>query len=824
MRIVLISVFLFFAIAIPGTASDRYDPFDSKTTSPDLSPVINGEFVHNIGNLHMNITNWGFVGSMPNSTLPMRDSPSAQYPAGSSVEYLYAAGIWVGAINNGIPYVSTGYPETEFRPTSDPRDTIYRTREGAPGGEHLPSEGADDDKDGRMDEDFLNGYDDDHDGLIDEDFAARGDQMFCCQYEDGLPQIGLIWPEHEPLMIQVRQESFQWGEELFNDFVAVRYTVKNVGLAYLQSIYIGIYADLDAGARDRGTYHMDDQVGYWEGTRCAPKGTAEYPVNVKIAYVYDDNGDEGVTTGYFGIVLLGHTTTKTGFHAPRYPAKNVIAFQTFQGLQPYMHGGEPTNDFERYELLSTSSFDPDTENPGDYRVLISTGPFSYLVAGMSIDVDIAYVAGDSFEDMLDNAAVAQIIYEGCWYDLDGDPTTGIIGRESPVIGPIEDFDPDGCDGIDEKYDLEKGDTMWANSDCWLEMSAYRNLDCYKPYGVTYDYYKTGMDGKEHQLHFITGAAPISPNMRVLGGDHEVSIYWDNLSEIVPDVLSFECDFEGYQIWRADEWHRPLGTSIENGPSHDLWSLLDTRDLVNGLQPDKKFKGAPESGGLEYYPLKNLPDYDKYLESFEMSLTEYPGDPVPCPPGLTKAECDTIESIALYNLGRDGGKLYYKYTDTTAKNGMHYFYSVTAYDHETRNGQPYALGRYNAPSVNFKYVVPLSTAQTSGGYDGDLIYAVPNPVTSESMAPWELGPVNDDPSGLKVELRNLPACRSTLRIFTISGDLVYTKEHDGSAGNGTVSWNLVSRNGQDITSGVYIFAVEPHDGAFKRKIGKFVVIR
>jgi hypothetical protein len=38
------------------------------------------------------------------------------------------------------------------------------------------------------------------------------------------------------------------------------------------------------------------------------------------------------------------------------------------------------------------------------------------------------------------------------------------------------------------------------------------------------------------------------------------------------------------------------------------------------------------------------------------------------------------------------------------------------------------------------------------------------------------------------------------------------------------WDLVSRNGQDVTSGVYLFSVEPEDNCFQRTIGKFVVIR
>jgi len=46
--------------------------------------------------------------------------------------------------------------------------------------------------------------------------------------------------------------------------------------------------------------------------------------------------------------------------------------------------------------------------------------------------------------------------------------------------------------------------------------------------------------------------------------------------------------------------------------------------------------------------------------------------------------------------------------------------------------------------------------------------------------------------------------------------------DGSAGDGSLAWDLLSRNGQEVTSGVYLFSVEV-DG-FDRFVGKFVVIR
>jgi hypothetical protein len=91
-----------------------------------------------------------------------------------------------------------------------------------------------------------------------------------------------------------------------------------------------------------------------------------------------------------------------------------------------------------------------------------------------------------------------------------------------------------------------------------------------------------------------------------------------------------------------------------------------------------------------------------------------------------------------------------------------------------------------------------------------------------MEPWRMEPNRDDPTGIKIEFRNLPACQSTVRIFTVAGDLVEILYNDGS--DGTLPWDLVSRNGQDVTSGVYLYSVEPEDDSFPRTIGKFVIIR
>src|SRR5437660_1413361 len=96
----------------------RLDPDLMGRTYPGVQGIqtLDGKYVHNVGNILLNITNFGLIGSAPGSTLPFSGAPSAQWPAGSSTEYLYVGGLWIGAMKNGEAHVTTAAYEIEFRP------------------------------------------------------------------------------------------------------------------------------------------------------------------------------------------------------------------------------------------------------------------------------------------------------------------------------------------------------------------------------------------------------------------------------------------------------------------------------------------------------------------------------------------------------------------------------------------------------------------------------------------------------------------------------------------------------------------------------------
>ncbi len=94
-----------------------------------------------------------------------------------------------------------------------------------------------------------------------------------------------------------------------------------------------------------------------------------------------------------------------------------------------------------------------------------------------------------------------------------------------------------------------------------------------------------------------------------------------------------------------------------------------------------------------------------------------------------------------------------------------------------------------------------------------IKVVPNPYIVRNN--WE-------PSGdySRIAFTHLPD-KCTIRIYTLSGDLLRTLEHDSPVLDGNENWDLLTKNNQKIASGVYIYHVE---STYGEKIGKFAVVR
>ncbi len=100
------------------------------------------------------------------------------------------------------------------------------------------------------------------------------------------------------------------------------------------------------------------------------------------------------------------------------------------------------------------------------------------------------------------------------------------------------------------------------------------------------------------------------------------------------------------------------------------------------------------------------------------------------------------------------------------------------------------------------------------------YVVPNPyVGAASFEPQRFAVSGRGER--RIEFRNLPP-NSTLRIYTVTGELVNTLNHEGDITKGIIPWNLRSKDNLEVAPGLYFYSVESSDTeAF---IGKFAIIK
>jgi hypothetical protein len=856
---------------------------------------LDGKFVHNVGRLQLQITNLGETGNQDN---PRRTTvPSAEWPQGSGADYLYAAGLWIGALDaSGIPHVTTATYEREFSPEIAPANPcvnlpidqvadVREAYEGIPNGNRIISASVDpdDDGDGKVDEDFLNGLDDDGDGLCDEDYAAIGQQMLACEYYDNIPQTRQQFPEHVPLGLKVRQTSYAWATPGQNDFVGMDWAITNVSGRTLRNVMVGVFADMDVGSRAVPGYFLDDQVGL-VNRDIEYIGASGETVRrrLQMGYMYDnpDNPNNpqenkgGDVPGYFGIMFLNHTTDPAGLLAPK--AVGITAFKFFSGSgAPFAAGGDPENDAQRYQLMTDPGLNPAnvgeirSSRPLDYRFVMATGPFRSVLPESTLTISVGWVMGLGLGEgntigaggtLIENAIAAQQVFDGLYTDFDGNSLTGQCGKETclrsssgatfvyqipessvcrvrfwseipalPQYAGLTPWDPfvpceqqqqgkfvciDGpglthCASADTLPLPVGKDCVYVDLDCNVNsgQGGRERLVNWVAAAPLPSPVFLGQDGKGEPGNFLENYQTSRDSARVSAwffpGDRKVTLKWNNFAELVRDAQRGNLkEFIGYRVYKASGWSRPLGT---NGPSKDLWALLGEWRV----DP----KGSPAR------PLSELIDPSSAIVSKQDVIVRWN----PVTRSVYTDTTHTVETDTLFAVGR------YTMVDNNVLDGFPYFYSVVPVSIVPGATPDQDVVLTSNPSAqNSQVVYPRANAQDNQSN----VFVVPNPY--KAHAEWDLVPREEDPSGTKVSFMNLPKVKGTIHIFSLAGDLVQDLPFDGrppadlqygkdpvAGAAGSVSWNLISRNGQKIVSGIYLYSVDTELG---RDVGKFVIIR
>jgi hypothetical protein len=104
---------------------------------------------------------------------------------------------------------------------------------------------------------------------------------------------------------------------------------------------------------------------------------------------------------------------------------------------------------------------------------------------------------------------------------------------------------------------------------------------------------------------------------------------------------------------------------------------------------------------------------------------------------------------------------------------------------------------------------------------DKITVVPNPYVATNVIEPKNTVEREKRGYRRLYFDNLPA-QCTIRIYTMTGELVQVLEHNSALDNGQEYWDLLTKDNMEVAYGLYIFHVDaPGIG---EKIGKFAIIK
>lgn len=141
------------------------------------------------------------------------------------------------------------------------------------------------------------------------------------------------------------------------------------------------------------------------------------------------------------------------------------------------------------------------------------------------------------------------------------------------------------------------------------------------------------------------------------------------------------------------------------------------------------------------------------------------------------------------------------------------------------GDVYTFRSYKSFRDNDKYTFDTHSSFTDVDQaKNDLanIRVVPNPYISAAKWERKLPPTITSGRGeRRIDFIHVPA-GAKIKIFTIRGELVKELRHDGGLSDGTVSWDLRTRENLEVAYGLYLYHVELK--GVGEKTGKFAIIK
>ena len=356
------------------TAGQRDQPV-SVTTPADISDRALG--VHNRNNIGMSFENRGRL-------YPRRSSPATpcgEWPIKSGMEYIFRMNPFVGIPGNVIQCRWVKNEEWEAAAGYHNRDSAKIAFSDKPNS--WPATGWPV-----------------RDAVGNPVFVS--DQDSYCVYNDSNNTKGI-------LNIQINQTGYAYSAALYENMVCFTYQVVNKSTLTYDSLYFGLYCDIDVGdVAGVGTpEYADDLVGFNK--------------QLQLLYFYDDGYTAdwpGNRTGYFGVTMLKTPPVKgaepgiTDFHYNVF--EDDADIDTLQyGILSSAPSLYASPDGSKYFHLGANAPDLHFDDPAtipatglDVLANLGSGPYT-MKPGDTLTFATAIVAGLTLQELLDQASAAR---------------------------------------------------------------------------------------------------------------------------------------------------------------------------------------------------------------------------------------------------------------------------------------------------------------------------------------------------------------------------------------------------------------------------------
>jgi hypothetical protein len=461
-------------------------------------------------------------------------------------------------------------------------------------------------------------------------------------------------PTRGGLGMQVKARAFQWSQVLAEDVIFWYYEITNMSTTDYDKTLFAQYIDWGIGGHDNSSNNAGDYnvvlsmsyawstVAFGNPGNWSPVGYAGYAFLESPGISDDgiDNDHDGLTDERRDNDAKVFITNVNQDPFIKNPDRDTVLFHQFYGYPWRQHWDADENaNWRSYtDLNHNGKWDPG-EPLNDDVGSDGIGPLDAGYTGPDADGsegDGKPEQGEPNFGLLDKDESDQLgltgfaIYAVHKYELNRDEEnwTVLSGLPSPHNQPKSDvnlanyfscylFHLDGK----TKYSQTTGTLEQTGETQRFSMGMIFGIDL----GDLFRRKKTVQS--IYNANYRFAKPPEKPIIKVIPGNHKVTLFWDNRAELTFDAFYQRYNFEGYRIYRSTE-----ANFLEDKVITDAYGKATFR--------------------------KPIAQFDKI-------------------DGITGLFPIDVNG-ALFDLGTDSG-LQHSYIDTTVTNGQTYYYAVVAYD-------------------------------------------------------------------------------------------------------------------------------------------------